>query len=640
MPAANRSWKKNVTKVANRIIFGILSACLSGFSQVNSGNVGDPLTLLPGGNSSLRDKTLVSNYFSVGTAAGMVKNNVDLITGLPSYSVIIGEIDHHGMVKLPISLDYNGGVEGTVKSENKKAPSGIAGLGWHLSTEIYVATNHRGTVNYKDDIFYCSGPFGAGQILVNASGNYFLAANPYLAISAMKDAGGMITEWKIREPNSGLEYLFGQTEDSRRTQRTNGTLIMTNKFSWGTGSDFIYRWDVNKIQDASGANTIGFTYYPFDETINSSPEVKYRRESQIKDIFTLDQGGNEIDRYSFQYQDLTGEYVPGFIPREWKSSQRIFESHILDRIQCFHSGTLRQTYSFSFTNVSSTDNRSGGKNLLKEISIEYPYLGATINHGKWGFDYESANNWILKSATTPEGAKTEWEYGDGPAIRQVENPNDPPNTVRDMMYVDVNDGNTLKPVVLPITSNNKDAQLDSYCNDEFCFQVAIGQYGSPKRVTTYLEVWQNAGNHFAGEPVFRDAITSNLEWSYGSGAPPEPTRREVPEIIPFDDGFLEVLPIAKKIKMYKWNGEQFVNQDLTGTGYFYVGSQSIVNLRSGLDVAFGNNFVVIADAFDGDCRIKAFTKNSSGNYHLSNVDLLLSLPPLGSTNPSLYMRET
>jgi RHS repeat-associated protein len=640
MPAENRSRQKNATKVASRIILGILVICLPGFSQINSGNVGDPLTLLPGGNGSLRDKTLVSNYFRIGAAAGMVKNNVDLISGLPSYSVKIGEIDQHDMVKLPITLDYNGGVEGTVKTENKKAPSGVAGLGWNLSTEIYVATDHRGTVSYKDDIFYCSGPFGSGQILVNASGNYFLANNPYLAISATKDANGRITEWKIREPNSGWEYFFGQTADSRRTQRTNGALVMTNRFSWSVGSDFTYRWDVDKIQDASGANTIGFTYYPFDETLNASSEVKYRRESQIKDIFTLDQGGNEVDRYSFQYQELTGEYVPGFIPREWKSSQRIFENHILDRIQCFHGGTLRQTYTFSFTNISSTDNRSGGKKLLKEIIIEYPYLGATINRGKWSFDYESVNNWALKSLTTPEGAKTDWEYGDGPTIRQVENPNDPPNRVRDMMYVDVNDGNTLKPVTLPLTSDHADAQLDSFCNDEFCFQVAVGRYSNPKRVTTYLEVWQNAGNHFAGEPVFRDAISSNVEWNYGDGAPPEPTRREVPEILPFDDGFLEVLPIAKKIKMFKWDGEQFVNQDLTGTGYFYVGSLSTVNLRTSLDVAFGNNFLVIADAFDRDCRIKAYTKTSSGNYHLSNVDLLLELPPLGSSDPTfVYERD-
>jgi hypothetical protein len=612
--------KLNVAHLAAWIFLGGLTSI--SFGQIfpnSSGNAmgsGNTKYRQIPGSSVFRDKTISDNYYRSPGNPGTVHHNVNLFSGTPEYHVPLGELTQGDAIKHPIEIFYSGMARQSYDENNGTAPTSWIGYGWDMAVP-FVAINHKGTVPYVDDAFYCDlGKYGQGQLLQNNEGKFFVTGNPTIQVDKVMGEDGSIKQWIFRTP-AGVRLIFGSSKPGDGADRylnqvpygyVPGTTIATastisaNPHSVATGFPFVYRWDISRMEEFGNgvfpyANALEFRHQPVNVPLPGGKS--FTRESYLKEIIRKDQTGGEVERYLFTVAEKTAAetFSESFEPL---LTQHLQETRYLSRIDRFFEGQATPEKSLLF--ISHVEAPSGpdfpyAKRVLDRIETEFPNTrGGVINDDRqrWKFEYDMAANrhMGLKTIFKPYQGKDEYEYGrpnfqDFPAwtnrTRQ-----EAKRTLR-KEKTGVPDGEDVIPSQFPELMSNH-----TYCNERFCF-IAVSDEtdGVPVHETLHLEVWKNNGNFFElartnDGKVLRRTFTSNFDKSF--------------QVIPWNEDFLVVDARGKKLYLYEWQGESFklitnfIQREYTPGVLTPVTFTTSSAEYSRLNIQTGSDFFVVQDA--------------------------------------------
>jgi hypothetical protein len=291
------------------------------FPQADPDQDGSSNTRLPNGSSSLQQKTITPSFHESGTPGGMAVGSVNTFSGQASTSVPLGSIDVRGKIKFPIGLGYSGNVREIVRADNRTSPSGSVGLGWDFSIPS-ISRNTMGTFTRNDDVYFADfGPYGGGQLLVNGSGKYYIANNPYADVTydaipsngLSSDFNDQIIRWTVKFPD-GVTYRFGElgpvNSNSYQTfsytsYKNVGTMAIS-PYRTDSAKAYIYKWNLKEIQDAESANKLIFDYQKTNITQFVSSKG-YTREAYIQTIKYLDNTGAEAEKWQFTFADKSAD---------------------------------------------------------------------------------------------------------------------------------------------------------------------------------------------------------------------------------------------------------------------------------------------------------------------------------------------
>lgn len=512
---------------------------------------GNPsVSQLPGA-SCLRSKSIDYSYYRGGTGAGTVVHNVNVLTGQPVYHVPIGSISANGEVSFPIGFTYAGPVRQLYDADNERGPTSWIGFGWNFNAP-FVSVNHKGTLTIDDDVFFCDlGPYGGGQILKSGSGKYFISTDPSIAVTPQLDAEGLITSWQFQTSN-GVKLYFGKNGtdfNAARTVLRSGNTIAASPYTISIAKDYIYRWDVYKISDNSGTNSLAFRY---DKPAVYFGTRLFTRESYLHDIIWSDRLGNEIERFTFTTGNKgTNEYFSG--SEEPEMDQKLFETRSLIRIDRIRESLIQQSWTLNKALKSDlTPAFPYPKRRLMNIAVSFPNpRGGTYTDPKmgWNFTYDDSPNRHsgLKTITKPFFGIDEYEYGrpnySASGDWSYYTKQDPTvYTLKDPNGVDVS----------PVASEIKTYwETQSSCSERFCVITASNHKTWD---WIYINVFMNNGNYF--KPATLGPAKTVFQKSYN-----ERGGVNTVKVIPWNDNFLIVDYYAKSITLYEWDGNTF--QEIT-----------------------------------------------------------------------------
>ena len=336
-------------KIVNFAVSCIVVASIAGGANASSHYRGYSLATL--GTSSLRSPIIAHSEFDASQGSGQVVSNVNVFNGQPVYQIPLMGINARNALSWNLSLTYNGSaVRPTLQSSNTRANSGAFGMGWSMSTP-YVAVNHMGTVSMVDDVIYCDlGPYGGGQIVQNSDGKFFLSTNPYIRIKSVLDPVAFqngkirIDSWQFFMPD-GNKMFFGEGENSRRTQRSHGNLIVAHPATAADGEDFVYRYDLSRYTTFDESTEILFGYSQVREPVSAT--ASYVRESALSAVYWKS-SGETIDSIALVYDNMGPlDFIP-YASIESRDYQRLYDSRFLSSMHQFSHGEEIDTKSFLY----------------------------------------------------------------------------------------------------------------------------------------------------------------------------------------------------------------------------------------------------------------------------------------------------
>lgn len=558
-------------------LFAILiqSVFSQNYSLRSGSSLGSPTSLLPMGASAGQVKSIApTNDFSGGGGPGKISHGVNLFTGQPNYSVPLGGIGVRE-VGYAFGLNYSGATAPSYHNDNERDPASWVGFGFNLSFP-FVAMNHKGTYASNDDVIFCNlGPYGGGQILIDAaSTRYYIASNPYIKVEYVLGTGefaGQFTQWIFTFPD-GKKMAFGQSLNSQRYVLYNNARIYASPNVAVPAKKFVYRWDISSFYDTipnlSPRNKILFSYKPILDTVTTGTNMKtYVREAYIQDIKWME-GNQEVERYNFITTAKTSAEYVGYASNEPKNDQKLFETQRLDSLKCYHEGILDKFYKFNYTIQS--------KSLLKSIGVFYPNVSHTgmFQDNGWSFTYGAANQfYLLNSITTPSNKIDTYTYSLMPNLSGSDIGFDP--SVYYMKRAD----NVTDLVIPSDTATLSKWKLENSCDERMCYLVA--RDGS----NMYVEIHRNLGNYFdpratdgQDEIVKRFEFTGASDWKF----------------VPVGNYFLIYKTGSKGlIRMFEFNGISWIekypfandSRYSSTNGFTYMG-----NSGAGLDITVAGNY--------------------------------------------------
>ena len=440
------------------------------------------------GISKSRSATIAHNEFNASQGAGQVVSNVNIINGQPIYQVPLMGINARGILSWNLSLTYNGsGILPTLYSSNQQVNAGLYGLGWSMSSP-YVAVSHMGTVSTMDDAIYCDlGPYGGGQIVQNSSGDFFLSTNPYIKIKAnlgLVAGKTQILSWLFTMPD-GNKMFFGESSNSKRTQRSRGNVIAAHPSTTSQGEDFVYKYDLSRFTNFDQSTEIDFEYSQVRESVGSE---SYVRESAPSAIYWRSSGVT-VDSIAFIYTDKDANEYTGFGLNEPKDSQRLFESRYLSQMKRFVGKTCEETMTFS--HAAFTSNVDDFHFLKELVGIR-----DSVSNGEardWTFYYDP-NVKMLNRVLLPDYSTEEFSYDTLDIGSSVHAPG-VPDVMRDAS------GNA---VATPATGGGT-YENSAQCMEQYCAAMLTVDGGGSSNVNLYLQVYQNSGNYFS-DPINYEAF--------------------------------------------------------------------------------------------------------------------------------------
>lgn len=482
-------------------------AGLNGFERIGQALTGFLQFLVGPGSTPLKVMGIDKGSIGSGAGPGKVVNGVNLLTGQPVYNLPLGGLNVRG-VSYPIVLNYSGETKSQYETDNSRAPTSWAGLGFQLTTP-FVATNHKGTYGSHDDVLFCNlGPYGGGQILLNADGTaYQVASNPFIKVQCEIPNSGeyanQFLRWTFTFPD-GKKMVFGKDTNSRRHVNYHGSRIVASPLSQVPEKKFIYRWDLSEHYDTLpgvvSRNRIAFEYQRFPDS--AATNKLYIRESHLKNIVWREDN-REVERIEIvTLAKSTAEYE-GWAANEPRDIQKLFETRRLDSLKFYSEGTLSRFYKFEWTVQS--------KSLLNRIRVFHPrpgpfYLPAPVSavpptqDSGWAFAYEPASRFhLLQSVTEPSSLKQTFHYSRHNFVGKAGS--------QDATDYQVLRKDGVSPIVLPDDLAQLAAwNAESNCDERFCYHIVKDgddlnstnefQSGLPIRQKMYVEVRRNLGNFF------------------------------------------------------------------------------------------------------------------------------------------------
>lgn len=498
--------------------------------------------ILPGGHKAFFQYSIARGLTVPGMGAGKVVSNVNLLTGQPTYSLPIGSIQVREALAFPITLNYAGGSRQLAHLDNRTAPTSWIGLGWSLEMP-FVAVNHKGTVRTSDDFMYCNlGPFGGGQLLSKDGNSFYLASNPYVKISIVRETSGFyngqISRWTFQFTD-GKKLILGSSDNTRRYVRRTNSHVRATPFASSPSDRFIYQWDAASLEDFGGSNKLLFEFAPLMDTAWNN--IPYVRESYVSKILWLN-GTTEVERYEFLTLAKGAEEYVGYATGQAKDDQRLWETRYLNLIRCFKQNTLARYFDLNHTIVSK-------KRQLTGLQLWYPNTPwSDVMDQEWALTYQGATqHYMLNQVTHPNKRIDQFTYKE---VNFTSTDGDQDHTEYRMLEPD-----NSTEIALP--SDN--AQLakwsnESTCDDRFCYQIVKDGDDLPTTAGAtkhylHLEVRRNLGNHFdptPGSGILRlkrgDATTTIGDW----------------DVIPGGDYFMIVNRLKGMIELWEFNGISFV----------------------------------------------------------------------------------
>lgn len=519
------------------------------------------------GLANYRSTTIAHSEFEPSPAPGKIVSNVNIFNGQPHYNIPLTSINARGLF-WGLNLNYYGGVQPTLQASNETAPSGLYGLGWNMSTP-YVAVNHHGTVTTTDDFFYCNlGPYGAGQILQNQDGDYFVSTNPYIKVLPTIAAKKFV-KWKFIMPD-GMTFYFGESENSRRKQLYLGNVIAAYPANIESTSDFTYRYDLSRVTDFNEATSILFEYSKVEEPVLLGKT--YTRESALSSIYWKD-GNVTIDSISLEYLPMEeGEY-PGYGVMESKDSQRLFETRYLSKIKKFVQGQLYKVFVLSQEIMQMSS--YSPKRFLKSVK-DSVYVGEAKS---WILEYDSDNG-LLNMVRLPNNSVDHFSYSNFPLEGHSDAESSVlPDTMRD---------ETGSPMQIPVTLRSKYLNWTS-CNEEFCYasltKKVVEGYND-----LFVQVYHNDGNYFSNP------------FSFQMKGGKRPT------LFPSSNFFVLAELDGKSIDFFEWDGFKFTSIDSTIGDFF----SDTTNLSGVIEnVIIQENFILVVERDNEKRRVYPIARNSS-----------------------------
>lgn len=618
------------------LLLGFVVSARAGVFQetsIDPGNSGNSSYQQIAGSSALRGKNMDNNFYRARGAHGTVLHNVNLMTGQPFYPISLTTISASDVVSFPVTLFYAGNARQSYDADNYSGPTNWIGFGWQFNSP-FIAVNHKGTVNNKDDVYYCSlGELGGGQLLQSVSGKYFLDSDPTIQIETEVDPNGFIKKWFFKI-SSGLRLTFGSInalDKAERVLNRIGSEITVSPYTIDLGEKFIYRWDLSRMEDYGNGvfpskNSLDFIYDRFDVKLGegllpAGSEKIYTQESYLKYVVRKDKFGNEIEKIEFvtagkENEEFKGRSIDHLL------GQDIFETRYLSQINRYLNGNLVPERSWKLDTQTRgwiLPLRPYAKRTLDAIRVEVSndrggvYTDEKFN---WHFTYDLSDyrHLSLTVIDKPFNGKDEYKYG-RPDYRttdwtdrtkQQENLNtlkkqdgsdiDLPSTINSQKRSSYTDPITqiTSEVITPGWVNS------TKCTERYCL-IAV------KNVTdnsedTYLEVWKNNGNYFSNATI-KKADNSEVQrikyQSYPNSV----------KFIPWGDNFIVVDSLNPNIYLYEWDGEKYLENKDFIKREASPGNPVPVQLHEALAVFTGDDYFIV----------RSFQSNrNTPNYPVAN----------------------
>lgn len=350
-----------------------------------------------------------SDNFSNG-----VNEFVDLFTGQHTERFPLAAIPGRNGLSVSVELSYNGNVGRIVNSYNRNIQAPIVGLGFDLGLES-IQTNDMGTPQLYDDKYYLI--IGRQRLALVPTDNGYITedGNPWTITRHVIQHEGQdfIQGWKIVRED-GTEYTYGDFNNgSSDRNATRYILRWGNSFSPGSTIDAVlypYQWDLCKVEDCDGLNSIDFTYsqeidyvWTYNNGNPANTTRGYTRASYPALITTP--GGYQIRFDKSNRQDFERYQTDNFV--QIYQTQKINAVVVLDS-----DGNEVSRTALQYSYLNSTENANVRKLLLTDI-IHQSANGAS-NLSATHFDYYDQtgdlNFGAIKSVTSPSGGLREIDY--------------------------------------------------------------------------------------------------------------------------------------------------------------------------------------------------------------------------------------
>lgn len=566
----------------------------------SASETGGTVYLDPSGASSIRVKTIDNNYYRPGPQSGTTVNGVNLMTGQPWYQVPIGNIGAGGETVFPIAFTFGGPIRQQYDADNDRGPTSWIGYGWNFSAP-FVAINHKGTLTYDDDVFFCDlGPYGGGQILQgqDAGGQvkYFVSGNPSIKVIPSFDADGFIADWEFIAP-TGVRLVFGKNDNGNNSKRTllrTANVLGASPYTLAGAKDFIYRWDISTMSDNARKNRLVFKYNRTQKVLGGA--AGYTQESYLQDVISMNAANAEIERYSFvtagkqsgvEYPIPSGADV---------QSQKLFETKRLDRIQHFSEGTMDRVYVLTqpVKTAAAPDFPYNKMRLTKiDVQVQNPRNGAWVSVPKlgWAFEYdETANRHSgLQTIYKPNFGKDVYTYGrpNYDFFYSTSGPNIYPFRQETGQDQQVHSQN-----MPSLTANGRALSKwknQTFCSEKYC--LISSEYNDANVDQIYYEVWRTSGNNFVRADL--DQVGVPFQETYFS------SRQNTFRIIPMGDDFLLVDSKGKGMISYEWDGEKFRHSNIMIKRTNSQGVRTTVPFTAGgtneLKVSYSGTHLIVQD---------------------------------------------
>ena len=538
------------------------------------------------GTSSLRSPIIAHSEFDASQGSGQVVSNVNVFNGQPVYQIPLMGINARNALSWNLSLTYNGSaVRPTLQSSNTRANSGAFGMGWSMSTP-YVAVNHMGTVSMVDDVIYCDlGPYGGGQIVQNSDGKFFLSTNPYIRIKSVLDPVALqngkirIDSWQFFMPD-GNKMFFGESENSRRTQRSHGNLIVAHPATAADGEDFVYRYDLSRYTTFDESTEILFGYSQVREPVSAT--ASYVRESALSAVYWKS-SGETIDSIALVYDNMGPlDFIP-YASIESRDYQRLYESRFLSSMHQFSHGEEIGTKSFLYGFFGSDVDEYS--HLKVPVWIKDSIAGGELR--TWHFGYD-VNAKMLNYVALPDHSTEHFLYE---KMGFDANPDVHSPTVPDVMR-------DASGTAIDLSAGDFDQFRNlAVCMEEFCFaQLSTAKNDNDNNL--YVQVYRNGGNYFSAPMNYEILGRKNPVAWYSSNY-----------FIIADVG-------GRLIRFLEWNGHAFVERNDDIGGFF----SDSVQLKGTIENVYPqSNYVLIQEENEGSRYIHVLAKNPvTGGWLLLN----------------------
>ncbi len=311
---------------------------------------------------------------------GWVQSSINEPTGKVTFSVPLASINAR-TVSYNVPLTYNGQSSFDIGSyTNKFATTSVVGVGFNLHIPKIVV-DHKNTATREDDEFYLQdgvnntklhcikrtepGNFQTGETIWEFQTDVYVPWKIKYYKSLREQVNGVLTEtpldyWMVTN-DQGIDYLYGQTQNSRENMVAWGNWIGNSNKPGGTKETIV--WNLSTMRDQWN-NNIQFEYEKQESTIGGISQTEASYLNKI-----ISSTGEHI-QFSYNDKNLNEYYEPHAEQAEPDGYQERYEKKYLDRIINYNSNNeIIFSYSFDYTlvnNSSSSDKKRYLKNIFQE----------------------------------------------------------------------------------------------------------------------------------------------------------------------------------------------------------------------------------------------------------------------------------